>query len=112
MKKFFFIAIVMIAALAACSWEEMKDYPCPQGGTQLTYDNFGKGFMDSYCVRCHGGPNGYSSRAFTDVDLIRANAADIFRNAARDNVTMPPGPDDPPKDARYQLGEWLSCGAP
>jgi hypothetical protein len=112
MKKLFFLAIMMIAALAACSWEEMKDYPCPQGGTTLTYDNFGKGFMESYCVRCHGGPNGYSSRAFTDVDLIRANAADIFRNAARDNVTMPPGPDDPPKDARYQLGEWLSCGAP
>ena len=114
MKKLIFTMVIAAAFAffgAACSWEEMKDYPCPQGST-LTYDNFGKDFMQTYCVRCHGGPNGYSSRAFTDVDLIRANAADIFRNAAEDNVTMPPGPDDPPKDERYKLAEWLACGAP
>ena len=106
------IVAMLAAAVAACSWEEITSYPCPSGGTALTYDNFGKDFMTTYCVRCHGGPNGYSSRAFTDVDLVRANAADIFRNAAAGNVTMPPGPDDPPKDQRDKLAEWLACGAP
>ena len=106
------VVLAVAAGLAACSWEDMADYPCPPGGTALTWDNFGHGFFQSYCVSCHGGPNGYSSRAFTDVETVRAQAADIFRNAARDNTTMPPGPSDPPKDARYQLGEWLACGAP
>jgi hypothetical protein len=112
MKRALFILLMLVAAVAACSWEDMSSFPCPDAGTPLTYDNFGKDFMTTYCVRCHGGPNGYSSRAFTDVDTIRAQAADIFRNAAEDNVTMPPGPDDPPKDERYKLAEWLSCGAP
>lgn len=111
-RAILFVALVGSALAASCGWEEMADYPCPPGGTTLTYDNFGKQFFAGYCVTCHGGPNGYSSRSFTDVATIRAQAADIFRNAARDNTTMPPGPDDPPKDQRYMLGEWLACGAP
>lgn len=111
MNKLLAVALVA-ASVAACGWEDMGGYPCPQGGTTLTYDTFGKQFFDSYCVTCHGGPNGYSSRLFTDVTNIRAQAADIFRNAARDNTSMPPGPNDPPKDDRYKLAEWLSCGAP
>ncbi len=101
-----------VAATVACSWEDMASYPCPQTGTTLTYENFAQEFFTTWCVRCHGGPNGYSSRSFTDVTTIRAQAADIFRNAAMDNTSMPPGPDDPPKDERDKLGEWLSCGAP
>ncbi len=113
MTKLLFIAMATAAlAASACNWEEMKDYPCPSGGTTLTYANFGRDFMTTYCVQCHGGPNGYSSRSFTDVTTIRAQAADIFRNAAEDNTTMPPGPADPPKDERYKLAEWLACGAP
>jgi len=110
-KKFFLVTMVA-ALVAACSWEEMSDYPCPQGGTTLTWDNFGQDFFKTYCFQCHGGPNGYSSRAFTDVGTVRAQAADIFRNAARDNTTMPPGPVNPPQDQRYKLAEWLACGAP
>ena len=104
--------ILAAAALAACGWEDLSSYPCPPGGTTLTYANFGQQFFGAWCVRCHGGPNGYSSRAFTDLSTIRAQAADIFRNAAEDNTSMPPGPDDPPKDERYKLAEWLACGAP
>jgi len=103
----------MVAACAlACSWEEMSDHPCPPGGTTLTYENFGQQFFATWCVSCHGGPNGYSSRSFTTVSAIRAQAADIFRNAAEDNTTMPPGPNNPPQDQRYELADWLACGAP
>jgi hypothetical protein len=106
------VVVMLAAALLACGWEEMADYPCPQGGTALTYENFGKEFIATWCLECHGGTDAHSSRAFTDVDSIRAESADIFRNAARDNTTMPPGPDDPPQDQRYKLAEWLACGAP
>jgi mono/diheme cytochrome c family protein len=106
------VLAMVVAAIAACSWEDMSGHPCPSGGTTLTYANFGQGFFTQWCVSCHGGPNGYSSRAFTDITTIRAQAADIFRNAAEDNETMPPGPHGPSKTDRYQLAEWLSCGAP
>jgi mono/diheme cytochrome c family protein len=97
---------------AGCGWEDISSYPCPPGGTTLTYASFGQAFFFKYCVQCHGGPNGYSSRSFTDLGTIRSQAADIFRNAAQDNTSMPPGPVDPPQSERYQLAEWLACGAP
>ena len=112
------IALAASAALAAlgaaaCSGaDEMTEHPCPEGGTSLTYDNFGKPFFAAYCVYCHGGANAYSSRAFTTVESIRSQRERIFLNAAAGNTFMPPGPDDPPDDAREQLAEWLACGAP
>jgi mono/diheme cytochrome c family protein len=112
MKTAALMLVMSLSALAACTWEDMSSYPCPDAGTTLTYENFGQAFFAEWCVMCHGGPNGYSSRAFTDIDTIRAQAADIFRNAAEDNQTMPPGPNGPPKAQRAELAEWLSCGAP
>lgn len=102
----------LIAFLAAgCAAEHIEDHPCPQDA-QLTYDNFGKDFFARWCVHCHGGPNGYSSRAFTTVEAIRADRDRIFVNAADDNTSMPPGPDDPPEADRKKLADWLACGAP
>jgi mono/diheme cytochrome c family protein len=106
------IAAMLTSAVLACGWEDISSYPCPSGGTTLTYENFGQSFFNEWCVSCHGGPNGYSSRAFTDIDTIRAQAADIFKNAAEDNQTMPPGPVGPSQAQRYDLAEWLACGAP
>lgn len=107
------VIMLTFAAIAACSGADTIDrHPCPPGGTSLTYDNFGKQFMNDYCVSCHGGPNGYSSRAFTTVESIRVSRDRIFVNAAADNTFMPPGPDDPPKSERDKLADWLSCGAP
>jgi hypothetical protein len=106
------LIVAILASTALGCWEDMSSYSCPDGGTTLTYENFGQSFFSEWCVSCHGGPNGYSSRAFTDVDTIRAQAADIFKNAAEDNATMPPGPDGPSKAARDELAEWLACGAP
>jgi hypothetical protein len=107
------LVVVVAAALGACSGAATIDeHPCPPGGTQLTYASFGKDFFESYCVRCHGGPNAYSSRSFTSVELIRASRERIYANAAGENTAMPPGPDDPPRDLRDNLATWLACGAP
>jgi len=112
MKRLLFPAILG-AVIAACSGADTIDqHACPPGGTTLTYDNFGKQFINDYCVSCHGGPNGYSSRAFTTVESIRASKDRIYANAAADNTFMPPGPDDPPKSERDRLADWLACGAP
>ena len=40
--------------LAACADAPMTidELPCPPGGTQLTYDNFGEQFFAERCDRC------------------------------------------------------------
>lgn len=112
------LLVVLLAALAlalltpGCEAETLADRPCPPGGTGLTYDNFGRGFFEVWCVRCHGGPNAYSSRSFTTLSSIQTQRERIFANTIPDNAAMPPGPDDPPRAERDRLAEWLACGAP
>jgi len=107
------VLVVMVAAVCgACVGTPIGDHPCPPGGTKDTYENFGAGFFEEYCVRCHGGANGYSSRSFTTVDSIRQQKDRIFINAAGDNASMPPGPDGPSQAERNRLADWLACGAP
>jgi uncharacterized membrane protein len=104
--------------LAACAKETTLDEtPCPPAGTTLTYDDFGRAFLDRNCQVCHGQPEGNrqgapSSFDFGTLEAVHAHAARIFARAAADNTTMPPGPDDPPRAERDQLAEWLACGAP
>ena len=106
------LPLVALLGLFACVGSPMSDHPCPNGGTTLTYANFGKNFFGRWCVTCHGGANGYSGRSFTTLADIQANADRIYINAAGDNSFMPPGPDGPPHDQREQLADWLACGAP
>jgi uncharacterized membrane protein len=107
----------LAGSIAACKETTIDDMSCPPAGTKLTYQNFGKTFIDSNCQICHGRDsadrNGApSSFDFGTVDSIRAHKDRIFARAAADNTTMPPGPDDPPREDRDKLAEWLVCGAP
>ena len=109
------LACVLVVG-AACASDPMTidEQPCPDTGTALTYDNFGRDFLARECNTCHssaknGAPSSYR---FDTVDDIRKHRDRIFIRAAGPNVTMPPGPDDPASDERDQLAEWLACGAP
>jgi uncharacterized membrane protein len=102
--------------LAACADQPMEidDMSCPTSGTTLTYQTFGQQFLADNCNTCHssskaGAPSGYK---FDTQEQVQKHAARIFIRAAGPNVTMPPGPDDPPELSRDQLAEWLACGAP
>lgn len=110
--------VIVVLALGACKKEEtIDDYPCPPGGTTLTYQDFGASFMANNCQTCHGQADGDRNGApddfdFATLDAVRAHKDRIFARAAADNTTMPPGPDDPPQADRDKLAEWLACGAP
>ena len=113
------ILTALAIGLGACGDESsgLEDYPCPEGGTKLTYDGFGKAFMGNYCQGCHGSTvkerNGAPpSYVFDTHDQVIAHEDRIFARAAGDNDSMPPGPDDPPDADRTRLAEWLACGAP
>ncbi len=110
-------ALATAAALAAACGAaplELEDLPCPEAGTALTYESFGRAFLAAHCNTCHttganGAPGSYRFDTLEDVHRHRAR---IFVRAAGPNVSMPPGPVDPPADERDRLAEWLACGAP
>lgn len=115
--RFELLAPLLFLGLGCGGWTELADYECPPEGTEHTYDNFGKGFMSLYCNDCHsvaaeerrGAPQAYIFDTYDQVHVLRER---IFIRAAADNITMPPGPDDPPEHERIKLAEWIACGAP
>jgi len=84
---------------------------CPTGGTDLTYDNFGKAFFSSYCDSCHAGSQKPSLGTAAE---IASWADQIYAQAGDGNSSMPPGnaSAQPSVDERSNLAEWLACGAP
>jgi mono/diheme cytochrome c family protein len=102
--------------LAGCSPVSIDQYPCPDGGTTLTYQDFGAPFMSAHCDSCHSAPDGDRNGAPDDYVFatqadIEAHAAQIFLDAADTNDSMPPGPDTIPPEQRTDLAIWLACGA-
>jgi uncharacterized membrane protein len=110
-------ALWVALGLAGCAETTIDEVDCPPEGTTLTYESFGRSFIDDNCQSCHGAtssgrkgaPSGYD---FGSADEVRRWRSRIFSRAALDNTTMPPGPDVPPRDERDKLAEWLACGAP
>ena len=108
----------LLIAINACGqWTELDEVDCPLEGTTLTYQNFAAGFFAAHCARCHsvnvddrnGAPIAY---VFDTHDQVRALRERIFLRSAAENVSMPPGPDDPSDEERWMLAEWIACGAP
>ena len=120
------IALALAAATVTTACHGHSGEPtgsvCPQGST-LTYQNFGKTFMDTYCIDCHSttrtGDARHGAPAFHDYDTVEGvrntiDHVDEYAAAGPDAVnTLMPNDDPRPTEAeRRQLGEWLACGAP
>jgi uncharacterized membrane protein len=95
---------------------------CPDGST-LTYDTFGRSFVERYCTRCHASTilGAARNRAPVGVDFdtlagIQESADRIDSQAAsgpsHHNAFMPPSEPFPTTAERTDLGVWLACGAP
>jgi hypothetical protein len=95
---------------------------CPTGSA-LTYNNFAKPFMESYCTRCHASDKMGDARngapAFHDFDSlfgIKAVSDHVDEVAASGpaatNEGMPPSSPKPSLAERQMLGEWIACGMP
>lgn len=113
------VLVVVVLALGGC--ESSSGAACPPGST-LSYENFGRAFMESYCLRCHsrvltgsgrrGAPVGMD---FDTLEQVRTHSFDIDAVAAAGalgvNTQMPPDTPGPTAVERERLGEWLACGA-
>jgi len=122
MRAFSFLVSIAIVLSTGCGGEA-EGVPtqsvCPPGST-LTYDTFGRPFMESYCTRCHSSTLSGSARMgapeFHDFDtrngiIAVAEHVDEYAGAgpAAVNTIMPPSGARPAEAERRQLGEWLAC---
>jgi len=120
-------AAALALAAAACSdsvplFGPPTQSACPPSST-LTWDNFGREFMTSYCTSCHdsnlrgdarqGAP---SLHDFDTVFGVRAVSLHVDETTASGpaatNTSMPPSNPKPTLEERRLLGEWVACGAP
>lgn len=97
---------------------------CPPGGTTLTYENFGRAFMNEYCTRCHsstlhgaernGAPSDHDFDTLLGLRTTDKSHLDEMAAAgpAGVNTLMPPSDPRPSTSERRQLGEWLACEMP
>jgi hypothetical protein len=117
---------LVAAALAGCGSQPLFGPPtetvCPPGST-LTYDNFGRTFMESYCTECHSseltGADRQGAPSFHDFDTIfgiRAVSNHIDETTASGpaatNDSMPPHDPRPTLAEREMLAEWIACAMP
>ena len=119
-------ALCALALVASCSDQPLFGPPtesvCPPTQT-LTYENFGRPFMESYCTRCHHsalmGDDRMGAPTFHDFDTlfgIRAVSNHVDETSASGpaatNDSMPPNGAKPTLEERQRLGEWIACGMP
>ena len=88
-------ALVCALILQGCEAEDAWDEAiCPEGGTTLSYENFGRDFIGSECQTCHaseakerrGAPTHIS---FDDLEAVREWSDRIYERSAGENVSMP-----------------------
>ena len=98
---------------------------CPSNST-LTYDGFGRDFMERYCTTCHSSaltgaarrdaPTGADFDSRKALREVGAEHIDLHAAAGPSRVNQVMPPDDfeaqPTNAERRQLGEWLACGMP
>lgn len=96
----------------------------PASGTSrsdctLTYANFGKPFVEKYCIRCHTSAKhnfftrrGAPKRVDFDTYGGIARRSERMRALAAAAAKMPEGRPKPTQDERRQLGAWIDCGLP
>ncbi len=116
--------LLLLLGVAGCHSHEgvPTGATCPTAQT-LTYTNFGKAFMQSYCLRCHsssvqgaarnGAPSDHNYDNLSDIRSL-AEHIDMHAGAGPNGVNTVMPEDDPrPSEAeRRKLAEWLACSAP
>ena len=107
MKRWFGAMALMVVAGAGCDSGSPTGAVCDES-LELTWDTFGKDFMDAYCVRCH--------ESFANQSTIQSRKSAIDEEAGSGpdatNTLMPESGLKPSKEERALLSTWLACGAP
>lgn len=124
--KAFFVGLFVVAGLVACSDDHHgEEEGAPSGAAcapaeGLSYESFGRSFMETYCTRCHsstlsgaarnGAPLNHDFDTFLGVFDV-AEHIDEYAAAgpAAVNEKMPISDPRPSLGERQKLGRWLAC---
>lgn len=76
----------------------------------LTYDTFGKTFLDTYCISCHGSALAEQNIRFDTLAGLTSHKSKALSEVSSGG--MPPrGATSPSSDERAMFEEWIQCGA-
>ncbi len=106
--------VVLLAACSGGSVEPQVDPECEE----LTYDNFGRGFLLTWCTSCHSSElqpgDRYGAPEGIDFDSLGAvqKYAPLIRAVATGPDPSMPEKGGPDVAERQRLAAWLECGAP
>lgn len=75
----------------------------------LTYDSFGKSFMDTYCVSCHGPANAQKNVHLDTLAGVTAAKSKV-KSEVQSNAMPPLFQKAPSASERTQLQQWIDCG--
>jgi uncharacterized membrane protein len=106
------IAFALVGTFAAIAAAEGST----EGGScEVTYDSFGKSFLDTYCVRCHSAEKTGFAR-YGAPDKVNLDVLDIVKKDKKDIVKlvavkkqMPPSGLKPTDEERAKVKTWLEC---
>ncbi len=123
-------SLVLLLAVSCGDAEPPEDTaPAQTCSTELTWENWGYGFFQTWCLPCHtenlisdpptttfdtpdpryGAPTGVDFDTYADVVQWRER---ILTRVTDDNAPMPPGGGGLDPDTRDLIVAWLSCGMP
>jgi hypothetical protein len=117
---------LVLALLVACGpdsiWGPPTQSVCPPTQT-LTYDNFGRKFMNDYCLECHhselvgadrmGAPSFHDFDTWYGIEAVKNHIDETTAaGPAAINDGMPQTAPFPTLEERRKLGEWIACGLP
>lgn len=132
MRAAWLLIFVACVGLNACSDEPN----CPEdgggqkaltgsmcNGSTLTYENFGKQFMETYCTSCHSsnlsgdeerqcapsGKHNYDTLEKIVIDFDHVDRYAAAGPSSVNNVMPPKGEKIPTAQERLDLGTWLAC---
>lgn len=104
----------LLSALVACDGGSDTGNDC----TDLTWDNYGQGYVRSWCAGCHSSALSGDEREGATVGVDFDSHAGVLDHVDRiidrgtgDAPTMPPVGGSS-EDERERVLEWLECGAP
>ena len=112
--KWFFIGILVLGVFIAAQW---LTSPVMAEDCKFTYENFGKKFMDDYCIKCHTDQKKSKlkrnfapvGKDFNRPEIIKPQVKRILFETV-ENTYMPPSlGKKPSSEERQNLKQWLKC---
>lgn len=121
--RFLLLVPPFLAVLPQVSCEKEEDVSECTHDPELTYDNFGKPFLQAYCNGCHSSlvPDGLRNDAPVGIDfdtyesVLRWRTRIDIRTTVSEGGQSPEGtqimpPGGGPTELEYELfHEWLAC---